>query len=166
MKRLNIIFLLFLIPAISFAQRHPGHGQGHMEKHLSHEEMRAEKVAYLTNQIDLSMEEAQKFWPIYNAYQKEMEAYITEIHEILNALRDPDISDQELETKIDRLIQIDEEKAALSSKYHEMFKEVLPIQKVARLYQAEQGFRKHLLEKYRQKGRGGNMPPPGDNMQE
>lgn len=159
MKRL-IIVLFAILPILSFAQRGQGHGQGRMEK-ISHEEMRAEKVAYLTTQMDLSIDEAQKFWPIYNSYQKELEALITEMHEIMDNIRDnkSTISDSDLETKIDRLIAIDEEKAKITSKYHVMFKEVLSIKKIAMLYEAEHGFRKHLLEKYRQKGRG-NMPPP------
>lgn len=169
MKKLNIILFCLFLSGVSFAQGHGygqghGQGQGRIEKQLSHEEMRAEKVAYLTNQIDLSLEEAQKFWPVYNAYQKELEAFMTEVHEIMYYLREnkETITDTDLETKIDRLMQIEVEKAAVISKYHEMFKDVLPIQKVSRLYMAEHGFRRHLLEKYRQKGRGDDMPPPPD----
>ncbi|MDA3909973.1 MAG: hypothetical protein PF448_01275 [Bacteroidales bacterium] len=159
MKRIYIIFLISLIPLMTFSQRH--HGQGRMQK-ISHEEMRSEKVAYLTTQIDLSMDEAQKFWPIYNAYQKEFESLITEAHDIMFFFdeNESNLSNTEVETKIDRLIQIDEEKAAVASKYHKLFKTVLSNQKIAKLYCAEQGFRRHLLEKYRQHGRGGNMPPP------
>lgn len=157
MKRIYIIFLISLFPLMTFAQGH--HGQGRMQK-FSHEEMRTEKVAYLTTQIDLSMDEAQKFWPIYNAYQKAFEVLITEAHDIMVSIDNDEsnLSNTEVETKIDRLIQIDVEKAAVTSKYHELFKSVLSNQKIAKLYLAEHGFRRHLLEKYRQRGRGGNMP--------
>jgi len=158
MKRIYSIFLISLFPLMTFAQGH--HGQGRMQK-FSHEEMRAEKVAYITTQIDLGMDEAQKFWPIYNAYQKEFEALITEAHDIMASIDDDKstVTNAELETKIDRLIQIDSEKAAVTSKYHKLFKTVLSNQKIAKLYAAEHGFRRHLLEKYRQRGRSGNMPP-------
>ncbi len=162
MKRIYIIFLISLVPLMTFAQGHNGHGK--MQKN-SHEEMRAEKVAYLTTQIDLSINEAQKFWPIYNAYQKEFEALITEAHDIMAFIDDNEsnLSNTEVETKIDRLIQIDLEKAAVTSKYHKLFKTVLSNEKIAKLYLAENGFRRHLLEKYRQCGRGGNMPPRDSN---
>jgi len=34
------------------------------------EKVRAYKIAYLTEKLDLSSEEAEKFWPIYNEYSK------------------------------------------------------------------------------------------------
>lgn len=160
MKKLNIILLILLLPLLSLAQGH--HGQGRIENQLSHEEMRAEKVAYLTNQIDLSISEAQKFWPVYNAFQKEMENNMNEMRNIMHSLKTDTnvLSEQELESKIDRLIELESEEASIRSNYHEKFKGVLPISKVAMLYRAEMGFRKHLLEKYRSK-RNGGMQHPG-----
>ena len=32
------------------------------------------KIAYITRKLDLSTEEAQKFWPAYNEYMKEIRA--------------------------------------------------------------------------------------------
>ena len=34
------------------------------------------KIQYLTEKLDLSPEMAQKFWPVYNQYQKEMRAIL------------------------------------------------------------------------------------------
>jgi hypothetical protein len=34
--------------------------------------LEALKIAYLTKKLDLSTEEAQRFWPIYNQYTEEM----------------------------------------------------------------------------------------------
>jgi hypothetical protein len=31
--------------------------------------IKAQKVAYITEQLDLTVDEAQKFWPIYNRYE-------------------------------------------------------------------------------------------------
>ena len=35
------------------------------------ESMRAEKIAYFTEALELSTEEAEKFWPVYNRCEKE-----------------------------------------------------------------------------------------------
>src|SRR5690606_25598231 len=35
------------------------------------EQIEAIKVAFITNKLDLTSKEAQRFWPIYNSYQKE-----------------------------------------------------------------------------------------------
>ena len=56
MKNKFIFPILFLLMAsISFAQ-------GFRDKK---EKVKALKVAYITEQLDLTTEEAQKFWPIY-----------------------------------------------------------------------------------------------------
>ena len=34
--------------------------------------LEALKIAYITKRLDLSPEEAQKFWPIYNQYAEEL----------------------------------------------------------------------------------------------
>jgi len=36
------------------------------------ERIRAYKTAHITQQMDLTVQEAEKFWPVYNAYDKEM----------------------------------------------------------------------------------------------
>jgi hypothetical protein len=36
--------------------------------------MRALVIAYITRELDLTPELAQKFWPVYNAYEKEIRA--------------------------------------------------------------------------------------------
>ena len=37
----------------------------------SREKIKALKVAYLTEQLNLTSSEAEKFWPIYNRFEKE-----------------------------------------------------------------------------------------------
>ena len=53
-----IIFLL--VTSLSFSQ-------GFKEKR---EKVKALKVAYITEQLELTTDEAQKFWPIYNAFDE------------------------------------------------------------------------------------------------
>ena len=40
-------------------------------KDESRDKIKALKIAYITEQLNLTTEEAQKFWPIYNLYDKE-----------------------------------------------------------------------------------------------
>jgi len=42
----------------------------HTNKVKDEEKIKAEKVAFLTTQLDLTVAEAQKFWPLYNEYEK------------------------------------------------------------------------------------------------
>ena len=61
----NILLLLF----IAFLSNLPGQAQ---VRKRSHEKIRAYKIAYLTDKLNLTENEAQKFWPFYNKYSKKM----------------------------------------------------------------------------------------------
>jgi len=111
------------------------------------EKIKALKIAYLTEKLDLSPSEAEKFWPLYHAYQKE-----------LRALKGPKLrhkpetlSDEEAKARIDELMERDAKRLALRRQYTAKFLEVLPPQKVLRLYRAERSFQRFLFRKLMKK---------------
>ena len=57
------LFLLVYTCAISFAQ--PPEDDNNKEKR---EQIQAQKIAFISTQLELTPDEAQKFWPIYNRY--------------------------------------------------------------------------------------------------
>ena len=69
MKRvISVLCALVILTAGAFAQN-PGQRRG--GDNGWRERVRSEKVAFLTEEIDLTESEAQVFWPIYNQIQKE-----------------------------------------------------------------------------------------------
>jgi hypothetical protein len=118
---------------------------------LDDEKIKAEKIAFITAEINLTVKEAQAFWPVYNEFTDKMDALFKEEHKITKEIKknSATLSDKELEAKLDRLVEIREDRSKLEQTYHEKFKDVLPIKKVAQLYQADREFRKHLLQKYK-----------------
>ena len=126
------------------------------------EKVEAMRIAFLTQKLDLSPEEAQKFWPVYNEFQKKRE----ELHKkhkegIKNAKGNLDsLSDKQIEAIVDDEIVFRQKNLDLEKEYHAKFKAVLPIKKVAKLYRAEEQFSRHLLDQISQKGRKKKGPPP------
>lgn len=149
MKR-NILILtavtIFFAQA-AFAQN----PQGNKNCPLDDQKIKAEKIAFITAEIDLTVKEAQQFWPVYNEFTEKMDALFKEEHKITREIKKSiaTLSDKDIETKLDRAIEIRADRASLEKTYHEKFKAVLPIQKIAKLYQADREFRKHLLQKYK-----------------
>jgi len=128
---------------IIFAQRWEG------KRDEIHEKVKAEKVAFFTSKLDLSPDEAQKFWPVYNQYEKEkMEIYdmFMERPKSYNEL-----SDADAEKYLDRLQSIKEKEFELEKKYIPRFKKVLPVKKVAGVYYFEKEFRKEVFERVRER---------------
>ena len=127
--------------------------------------MEAMRVAHITEAMDLSVEEAQVFWPVFNEREKKIDALRMEFMGEMQTLRKEgktidDLSDSELEkmmqTKLNNEIKI----AEIKKDYHKKFVAAVGVNKTAKLYQSEMHFMRMLLEKTRGhkngQGKGGN----------
>jgi len=113
--------------------------------------LNAHRIAFFTDKLQLSTEEAQQFWPVYNEYQKLKSQIIeerkkTSLHFIQNFRT---LADKEIEELTDKYIQSFNQETELLVEYYEKFKQVLPIRKVMRLYQAENQYKNFLLRQIR-----------------
>jgi len=127
------------------------------------ERFRAEKVAYLTQELDLTAEEAQVFWPVYNQVEKERFATMKNRMNASKALKAA-LKEGKGEAEIDALTEAylradDSMQFYLDAKAQ--FRQVLSAEKVAKLVLAEEKFRNKQF--HRLKG-GDNKK--GDRPQE
>lgn len=121
------------------------------------EKFRSEKIAFLTTNLELTPEEAQKFWSVYNELEKErweaqkfrreMEGKVLEAQESM--------SDQKIKQLTREFAGSLQKEANLLVNYNEKFLEILPSRKVLKLYQAENEFRMYMIKKYRDRKRNG-----------
>ncbi len=102
------------------------------------------KIEFITQKLDLTPQEAQKFWPVYNNYQREMNQLFKERHQARKDQGGPDSPPSD-ELKFEGRI------LDLKKRYKNQFSEVLPDQKVTLLYQAEREFRERLINQLRQR---------------
>ncbi len=119
------------------------------------EQVEAFRVAYYTRELNLSTSEAQRFWPVYNEYADELEENRAEQRRTQMSLKQAYTggSDEEVENLLTALMELKSAEVAITVQYHEEFKEVLPIRKVAMLYKAETDFKRKLLEHLQQRRR-------------
>ena len=104
------------------------------------QDIEALKVAFISRELELTPEEAQKFWPIYNEYSKEMKTIVAD---------DQDVLDR------------DEKVLNLRKRYRDQFTKVIGEPRMNRLYNAEGKFRQLLIKSMRnQKAQKSNNPPP------
>ena len=140
----KITLLLLLIVSVSFAQG------GMKEKK---EKIKALKVAYITEKLDLTTEEAQKFWPVYNAFDdKQFEIKHNKMKAIVNQFENggfESLSDKEALDLITKMEDYEDEMHALKKKYLKDLLRVLPPKKVIRLKKAEDEFNRKLLREFR-----------------
>ena len=116
------------------------------------ERLQSEKIAFITAELDLTPEEAQVFWPVYNQCWKEARAANKTMREAFGEFRGKkgdELSDKELEKKVDAYVQAYKASNQILSDWYPKFKQVLPIRKVAKLYQAEEAFQQRMINNLR-----------------
>ena len=148
--RTKIIFpiLFLLMTSISFAQ-------GFRDKK---EKVKALKVAYITEQLDLTTEEAQKFWPIYNTFDdKQAELRHEKMRAILDRFEPGSVeklSEKDASTLLTQMETIEENLFTLRKKFTKDLQGVISAKKIIKLKKAEEDFNRHLLKQMREKRRG------------
>jgi len=92
------------------------------------------KIAYITKQLDLSPEEAQKFWPIYNQYAEE-----------LKRARQDAVRNNKSE------IELDEALLNIRKKYSVLFEQALSPQKIDVFFKSEKEFGHYVQEEMKRR---------------
>lgn len=142
----KILPILLLITSFNF------YAQGESMKEKK-EQIKALKVAFLTNELDLTAKEAEKFWPIYNSFDdkqfelrhQKMKAYQNRMNQV--AL--DKMSEKEASLLLTQMEGTDEELFLLRKNYVQNLKKVLPAVKIIKLRISEEGFNRKLLHQYR-----------------
>lgn len=153
MKTFKIVFAVCFLLANSLQLLAQPGGGGRLSGERK-EKIEAMKIAFLTKRLDLSSEEAQKFWPVYNQMTKEIQTIRKDRRSDLRESREEfdKLSDKETEILVDQEFLFRQKELDVLKKYNAQFKQVLPIKKVAMLYRTEEDFKRHLLNEIRNKG--------------
>ena len=120
------------------------------------EQVQIERIAYFTEKIGLTPEEAQLFWPIYNEMDNKRTALFEEKAAILKVFMDnpKGMNDKQINEQLNRLADINKQEGALYGEYDAKFRKVMSAQKVMNMYVAEMGFRRYLLQTIRHRRDG------------
>ena len=117
------------------------------------EKYKAEKVAYMTEKLNLTPEEAQKFWPVYNEFEQERFTSQGKRHELDKKIREigDSISDKDILELNHQIVQSFQDEADVVKKYNEKLMKILSPKKVMLVYKVENQFRMDMIRKYREK---------------
>ena len=148
MKIKNILpLLLFLVSFSFYAQSE--------KKDEIREKVKAYKVSFLTTELELSSTEAEKFWPIYNAYDdKQYELRHEKMKTYLRKLNDDNInslSEKDAATLLSQIESTDKELYILREKFMSNLKKILSAKKILKLKKSEDDFNRKLLKQYKEK---------------
>lgn len=151
MKQIFFILIALSFSVDAFAQPNGDRIKNRVE---------ARRIGFITQRLNLSPEESQQFWPIYNQYTEKMKQIRTSVK-----LDKPleDMSDADAEKLIMSEMDKQSRELELRKEYYQKLKKVISPKKIAKLYKAERDFKAEMLKqlheiKQMKQNRQGQMP--------
>jgi hypothetical protein len=120
-----LIIILICIPSFLMAQ-------GGENKENRENRLRSLEIAYLTREVNITPEEAQKFWPVYNKYADEMRS-------TMKAGENEDVLERQ-----QKMLDI-------RKKYKPEFTRILSAERTNKLFEAEIRFREMIKKELQQR---------------
>ncbi|MFP2996491.1 sensor of ECF-type sigma factor [Spongiivirga sp. MCCC 1A20706] len=137
----TILLLFISFSSISFAQ-------GPVR-----ERIKAQKVAFITDQLKLTVDEAEKFWPIYNKFDQSTHQLrrveMRKLRREFEAKGGDSMSDAEATVLLDRLLKIEDQLHQEKTQLILDLKKVIPAKKIIKLRRVEEEFNKQLIKRFR-----------------
>lgn len=148
MKKLMMMTMIIVCGFVNAQppQGEPGNGN-------KGDKIEALRIAFISQQLNLTPQEAQKFWPVYNQLRGDMKT-----------LNQNFKFDGNSQLTAEQQLDFEQKKLDLKKKYKGQFEGVLGRDKVNQLYNIEKQFQAKLkeLRDQRQQLKGnGQVPPPG-----
>lgn len=163
MKTLKTLILLLLItlPVSLWAQ--PPGGRPPKPNREANEKEREEKIdqlkiAFITDELDLTSEEAEKFWPIYNELEDKLKELRKANRKIQKEVDESyeSLSNEDAKKKLETILDNEKKEIDYRKEYSEKFSKVIGDKRTLKLLSLEHEFKRELLERLKEQG-----PPPG-----
>ena len=132
--------MLFSFTPLSAAQDKPADNM-----QILRDKIKGDKKLVVATNMELTESEAKGFWPIYEAYQKDLQKINRRLANLLDSyaadFRSKSLTDDKAKKLIDEALSIEQAEADLKSTYAPKLSKVLPVKKVARYLQIENKIR-------------------------
>lgn len=141
----NLILILCLLSAQLTIQAQ-GNRDGIRDR------IKSERIAFLTKEMNLSPEDAQRFWPVVNKYSSELEE-AKKNQRRLRIQTYPNVnklSNQELEKYLKDELELNQKIHSLEQAMHKELTTVISPLLHVKYYQAERKFRMELLKRIKE----------------
>ncbi len=118
----------------------------------SADKIKSIKIAYITERLSLTPQEAEVFWPVYNDFENRKHEINHNERELAKQFMEnqENLSDDEILKMLDDHIKYNKEETELMVQFDKKFRDILPPGKVYKLYIADVQFRNYLINKFKE----------------
>lgn len=140
MRRLIVLLILMcgVMPLL--------HATDDCNQHLSPQEFRAKKQAFITEKAGLTSEEAAKFFPVYFELQDRKKQLNDEAFDLLRKGKEKDVTEAQYEEILEGVYDARIASDRLDKTYFSKFKKILSCQKIYLVQKAEMKFNREVLK--------------------
>ncbi|MGZ3920930.1 MAG: hypothetical protein ACXVC7_11575 [Bacteroidia bacterium] len=135
--KIFILLWLFMLPFISLAQ-------GERDK------VEALRMSFIEKKLELTKNESEKFWPVYNEYNDKVKALRKNLRVSLKKAPE-NLSDKEAEELYQLDIKTRQAEVDLHKTYSEKIKGIIGIKKLVKLRNAEDDFKREMINTIKEK---------------
>ena len=104
------------------------------------------KIAFITNRVSLTQDQAQKFWPLYNEFS-DRRRELNRNGRLLRRDITEGMTDQQLRESFTQSFNTRQQELNLEKDYFEKFQKVISLRQVVQLFQAERDFTKEVIKR-------------------
>jgi gamma-glutamyl phosphate reductase len=149
MRKLILIVMGFLwFSAASFAQQNQERGR-------DRERIQAARVAFMTEKMALTSQQAQVFWPMFNDYHAELRKIRSGYRSQERKMDINSSSEEELQKMISDRLKLKEAELTLERGFTQKALEIVSVKQFLQMQEAEEEFRRMMIRRLRQ---GGERP--------
>ncbi|GAC1371849.1 MAG: hypothetical protein NVS3B25_33760 [Hymenobacter sp.] len=104
------------------------------------------KIAFITNRVALTQDQAQKFWPVYNEFSGRRRE-LNRSGRLLRREVTDGLTDLQIRDNFTQSFALRQQELNLEKEYFEKFQKVLSLHQVAQLFMAERDFTKEVIKR-------------------
>jgi len=139
MKRL--VYIAFACVAFVTMQAQSLDDDSQIQNDKAKDKIKAARVGLITQKLNLTQDQAQKFWPLYNELRQKKEDARKPYREAQKNINPNSPDPKQQEALVDLGLKVKQDELNLDKEYNEKFKSVITPQQILALHQAEQEFR-------------------------
>jgi hypothetical protein len=153
MKRRNLIWLImgFLSMVMVPARYAVAQDAAQEDAAAKQDKIKALELLYISRELDLTSQEAEKFWPVYKKYSKEVNELLAERKRKAKELKGQPRTDAIAEEALDKELGYERRMLEIKTRYKQEFMKILPARKVGNIYRSEREFRAMMIRQLKER---------------
>jgi len=122
-------------------------------QHEMQEKIKAARIGMITERLNLTPEQAQKFWPLYNEFTGKKREVRRELNQALKNVDRENATEQEMRDLVELRLHVKQKELDLERLYSSRLLNVISTEQLVRLSKAESDFRQKVLRTIQQRRR-------------